>query len=216
MGFIARGVEAGACVATVAFLLGLAAVSWLPDELHVWDSFPISRMMAVLIIPLISFFFSLFLALIISCDPRVASHSTTSGAAMAGVIALPCLLAIPVEILVIVAATSKNHHVGTVPVMLLACLLDFALSAVFRFVEPNYVVGIRDLWTLQSSQVWEETHFLASYAFAVAGVLGLVLVFIVPQGLWQLLVVAGLFVLPTALSILYSYTIREDAQYIVR
>lgn len=198
-----------------SYLLGLAAVSWLPDELHVWDSFPISRMMAVLIIPLISFLFALFLALIISCDPRVASHSTTSGAAMAGVIALPCLLSIPVEILVIVAATSDSH-VSTVPVVLLACLLDLALSVVFRFVEPNYVVGIRDLWTLQSSQVWEETHYLASYAFAVAGVLGVVLVFFVPQGLWQLLLVAGLFFLPTTLSILYSYIIREDAQYIVR
>ena len=37
---------------------------------------------------------------------------------------------------------------------------------VFRHVEPNYVVGIRDLWTLQSACVWEDTHFVALVAFA--------------------------------------------------
>jgi len=214
MGFIRGGLEAGACLSTVAFLLGLASVSWLPDDIHMWESFPIPRMLAILIIPLAAFCVSLFLARIASCDPRLASQSATSGAAIAAAIALPCLFAVPLELLVIVA--SSRGHVSTVPFVLLACLLEFALGGVFKFVEPNYVVGIRDVWTLQSEQVWEETHFFASSAFAVTVVVGVVLVFFVPSGLWQLLLIAGLFLVPTALSILYSYIVREDAQYIVR
>lgn len=214
MGFVRGGLEVGACLSAVAFLLGLAAVSWLPDELHMWESFPIPRMLAILIIPLMAFSFSLLLSLITSCDPRLASQSTSSGAAIAAVIGLPCLFAVPLEILVVVA--SSTGHLSTVPFVLLACLLNFALSAVFKYVEPNYVVGIRDVWTLQSNQVWEETHFFASGAFAVFGVVGIVLVFFVPSGLWQFLLIAGLFFVPTALSILYSYMVREDAQYIVR
>lgn len=215
MGFVRGGLEAGAFFSTIAFLVGLASISWLPDELHMWGSFPIPRMVAILIIPLVAFAFALFLSLIASCDPRLASHSAPSGAAaIAAVIALPCLFAVPLEIIVIVA--SSRGHLGTAPFVLLACLLDFALSAVFKYVEPNFVVGIRDLWTLQSNEVWEETHFFASCAFAVSGVVGIVLVFFVPSGLWHLLIIAGLFFAPTALSVLYSYAIREDAQYIVR
>lgn len=214
MAFILRGLEAGACLSAIAFLLGLAAVTWLPDELHMWKSFPIPRMLAILIIPVIAFSFSLFLSLITSCDPRLASQSTASGAAIAAVIALPCLFAIPLETLIVYAASTG--HLGTIPFVILACLLDFALCAVFKYVEPNYVVGIRCLWTLRNEHVWADTHFFASYIFALSGIAGIVLVFFVPPGLWQLLVIAGLFFLPTALSVLYSYIIREDAQYIVR
>ena len=214
MTFILRGLEAGACLSTVAFLLGLGAVTWLPDELHIWQSFPIPRMVAILIIPVIAFAFSVFLSLITSCDPRLASQSTTSAAAIAAVIALPCFFAIPLEALIVSAASTG--HITTVPFVIIACLLDFALCAVFKYVEPNYVVGIRCLWTLRNDQVWADTHFFASYIFAVSGVAGIVLVFFVPPGLWQLLVIAGLFFVPTAISVLYAYIIREEAQYIVR
>ncbi|KAG0559830.1 hypothetical protein M758_10G127200 [Ceratodon purpureus] len=214
MAFILRGLEAGACLSAIAFLLGLAAVTWLPDELHMWQSFPIPRMLAILIIPVIAFAFSLFLSLITSCDPRLASQSTTSGAAIAAVIALPCLFAVPLEILIVYAGSTG--HLGTAPFVILACLLDFALCAIFKYVEPNYVVGIRCLWTLRNDHVWADTHFFASCIFLVTGVVGLVLVFFVPPGLWQLLVIAGLFFAPTAISVLYSYIIREEAQYIVR
>lgn len=212
--FTLRGLEAGACLSAISFLLGLGAVTWLPDEVHMWKSFPIPRMLAILIIPIVSFSFSLFLSFITSCDPRLASQSTTSSAAIAAVIALPCLFAVPLEIFVIWAASTG--HISTIPFVLLASLLDFALAAIFKHVEPNYVVGIRSLWTLRNSEVWHDTHFFACCIFAVFGVVGVVLVFFVPPGLWQLLVIGGLFFAPPALSVLYSYLIREEAQYIVR
>lgn len=214
MRFVRGGLEGGALLSAIAFLIGLASLSWLPDEVHMWSSFPIPRLLAILIVPLVSLCFSLLLALLTSFDPRLASQSTTSGAALAVVIALPCLLAIPLEVLVIVGAI--RGHVGTVPFVLVACLLELALGAVFQFVEPNHVVGIRVVWTLQSEQVWEETHFFASYAFGVAGVVGVVLVFFVPSGLWQWVLIAGLFSVPAALATVYSYLIREDARYMVR
>lgn len=75
--------------------------------------------------------------------------------------------------------TLTNHPVGTSPLAVLVSLLAFALAAVFRHVEQNYVVGIRNMWTIQSTCMWEDTHFVASVVFAMANGVGIVLVFFV-------------------------------------
>jgi hypothetical protein len=59
--------------------------------------------------------------------------------------------------------------------------------------------------------VWENTHFfLALVAFAVTSGADIVLVFFVPLGMWQNVLIVGLFGVPTSLSILYFYLIEED------
>lgn len=216
MGFVTRGLEVGAVLSTTSFLAGLATVAWLPDTVQLWGNIPIPRMLAILLIPVLAMTTSLFLALISSCDPYSPSQSSTSGAAIAAVVALPPLFALPLQAIALWAALT-NHPIGTAPFAVLASLLAFVLAIVFRHVEQNYVVGIRDLWTLRSTRVWDDTHFVASLAFIAAGSAGIVLVFFVPQGIWQVVLIAGLFGVPTALSVLYSYLIREDQyQYIVR
>lgn len=65
--------------------------------------------------------------------------------------------------------------------MVFVSLLALSLVVVFRHVEQNYVVGIRNMWTLQSMHMWKDTHFVASVAFGVASGVGIVLVFYVLQ-----------------------------------
>ena len=70
------------------------------------------------------------------------------------------------------------------------------------------MVGIRNMWTLQSMHMWKDTHFVASVAFGVASGVGIVLVFYVLQGVWQAISFVGLFGVPIALSILYSLSFK--------
>ena len=49
-------------------------------------------------------------------------------------------------------------------------------------------------------RVWEDTHFMANGP-------GIVLVFFMPQGVWQVVLFVDLCDVPTALSILYYYLI---------
>jgi hypothetical protein len=58
--------------------------------------------------------------------------------------------------------------------------------------------------------VWNDTHFVAMVAFAMASGAGIVLMFFMPQVVWQIVWFVGLFGVPTTLSILYSYFIWED------
>ena len=63
-------------------------------------------------------------------------------------------------------------------------VLAFTLAIVFRHVEQNYVVGIYDLWTLWNARVWDDTHFVAMVAFAMASGACIVLMFFMPQVVW--------------------------------
>ena len=58
--------------------------------------------------------------------------------------------------------------------------------------------------------VGEHQFFLALVAFAVAGGADIVLMFFVLHGVWQIVLIVGLFGVPTSLSILYFYLIQED------
>jgi len=61
--------------------------------------------------------------------------------------------------------------------LLLSALLGNYLSTV----PPNYFVGIRTPWTLESPVVWASTHRLAGRLFFGAGLLGAALVLTLPE-----------------------------------
>jgi uncharacterized membrane protein len=155
---------------------------------------------------------TLMVALIVSCDPLIATQDLSSRAAVAATIAVPSVFSLPIQI-ILLWATWSDHKVGTTPFTVLASILLIILGFVFNYIEQNHVVGIRDLWTLQSAHVWEETHALASKMFAVTGVVGIVLAFFVPGGFWQEMLIVALFLIPSIAAVIYSFIIREDAQY---
>ncbi|AXY75091.1 DUF1648 domain-containing protein [Paraflavitalea soli] len=66
----------------------------------------------------------------------------------------------------------------------------------FQALRPNYFVGIRTPWTLESEDVWKKTHWLGGRLWMAGGVLIIILSFIIRNHM-PLLIVAGsiLFIL---------------------
>jgi len=66
----------------------------------------------------------------------------------------------------------------------------------FQALRPNYFVGIRTPWTLESEEVWKKTHWLGGRLWMAGGVLIIILSFLIRSHM-PLLIVAGsiLFIL---------------------
>jgi len=60
-------------------------------------------------------------------------------------------------------------------IMAAVCLLFTLIGNLLGKVTPNYFMGIRTPWTLESPEVWERTHRLAARLMVGAGVVGFVL-----------------------------------------
>ena len=106
-------------------------------------------------------------------------------------------------------------HPGTGPGRELAVLLGVFfvfLGNYLTTVQPNYFVGIRTPWTLESPGVWARTHRLGGMVFCVAGLLTTGLALVLPLA-WVYPTLLAL-VLGTALfCYAYSYVaFRQERQ----
>lgn len=74
---------------------------------------------------------------------------------------------------------------------LLFGLLYLVLGHYFKTIEPNYFIGIRTPWTLESESVWKKTHRSAGKLWLVGGllVIGSSLVLDAPWHLWAFLAI---------------------------
>lgn len=67
---------------------------------------------------------------------------------------------------------SKMQSFGNLTVLFLANgLLVFVLGNYFKTIKPNYFIGIRTPWTLESEEVWKSTHILGGKLWFAAGIL---------------------------------------------
>lgn len=78
-------------------------------------------------------------------------------------------------------------------------------------VRPNWWMGVRTPWTLSSDRVWRETHRVAGWTFAIAGI-ALLLAALLPSGV-HLWVIGGVVLLTVAVPVIHSYRLwrRESA-----
>lgn len=82
--------------------------------------------------------------------------------------------------------------------------LFIALGNYFQAVKPNYFIGIRTPWTLESEQVWRKTHRLGGILWIVGGVLLIALAFLPESGLQQVLYIA-VVALTVLIPVAYSF-----------
>lgn len=82
--------------------------------------------------------------------------------------------------------------------------LFIALGNYFQAVKPNYFIGIRTPWTLESEQVWRKTHRLGGILWIAGGLL-LVSLALLPDSGWQQLLFIGIIVLTVLIPTVYSY-----------
>jgi len=70
-------------------------------------------------------------------------------------------------------------------------------------IKPNYFLGVRTPWTLESEQVWTSTHRFSGRLWVAGGLIGFLLYFFWPSLPFSVSV--GLIVLLTVSSVVFSY-----------
>ena len=94
--------------------------------------------------------------------------------------------------------------------VLLGLLLAF-MGNYLTTVQPNYFVGIRTPWTLESPTVWARTHRVGGIGFCLAGLLIAGLALVAPTRQMHL-VFAGLLLLTAVFCYGYSYFIFRQEE----
>ena len=87
--------------------------------------------------------------------------------------------------------------------------LFILLGNLMTKLRPNYFIGIRTPWTLESREVWTKTHRVGGRLMVLGGCLMLLLCFIVPLEQYAYWVVLPVAILLSSFSLLYSYLIYK-------
>jgi uncharacterized membrane protein len=95
-------------------------------------------------------------------------------------------------------------------VVLLGLFFAF-LGNYLTTVQPNYFVGIRTPWTLESPVVWARTHRLGGIVFCVVGLVIAGLSFVVPVSQIHLVFIS-LALLTAAFCYAYSYVVFRQEE----
>ena len=105
-------------------------------------------------------------------------------------------------------------HPGAGPGRGLAVALGMFFALLGNYlttVQPNYFVGIRTPWTLESSAVWARTHRVGGILFCVGGLLLAGLAVVLPLA-WVMPMLLAVVLSIAAFSYIYSYVLfRQQA-----
>ena len=93
------------------------------------------------------------------------------------------------------------------PNMLLALIgiLFAMLGNYFQTVRPNYFIGIRTPWTLESPETWRKTHILGGRIWIVGGALIAILSFFIHDNNAMVITFGVLISVMTLIPVIYSY-----------
>lgn len=75
-----------------------------------------------------------------------------------------------------------------------------AMGNYFQTMRPNYFIGIRTPWTLQSETVWKETHRLGGKLWMIGGLLIIIIAFALPlnqlKAILMVTILGGMVIVP--------------------
>lgn len=112
---------------------------------------------------------------------------------------------------VLYAAVHPGTDVGQGVTVLVG--LSFAFMGNYlTTVQPNYFIGIRTPWTLESPTVWARTHRVGGIAFCVAGLLIAGLALVLSASLAHMVLITFIL-LTVGFAYVYSYLVfRQEEQ----
>lgn len=84
-------------------------------------------------------------------------------------------------------------------------ILFTMLGNYFQTVRPNYFIGIRTPWTLESENVWKSTHRLGGKIWMVGGILIAVLAFIISNNSLYSIIFGIIIFVMAVVPIVHSY-----------
>ncbi len=103
----------------------------------------------------------------------------------------------------------KTQSLGNPNYILLSIgVLYIILGNYFKTLKPNYFIGIRTPWTLESENVWKETHKLGGKIWFVGGIVVVVSSLLLPEtpNLTVFFIITGIIAI---IPMVYSYIIFQ-------
>lgn len=99
-------------------------------------------------------------------DPkkRIADMGTTYDRLKLAIVATMSVLALG-----LLYMSGVESRISPVFVFFIIGLLFSVLGGFMKSIKPNYFIGIRTPWTLESPEVWEKTHKLGGVLFMMGG-----------------------------------------------
>jgi uncharacterized membrane protein len=82
--------------------------------------------------------------------------------------------------------------------------LFFYIGILIEHAEPNWTIGIRTPWTLESKTVWIKTHLLGSKLFKISAIIGLLGISTPQYSFWFIIIPV---ILSALFTMFYSYWI---------
>lgn len=110
---------------------------------------------------------------------------------------------------VVILNSARGNELNPTVFGILICLLFGFLGNFMGKVTPNYYVGIRTPWTLESPVVWERTHRFAAKVSVGAALLGSVIILLTNNALVGILGAS----LSLIAAVPYSYIIHRKIEH---
>jgi uncharacterized membrane protein len=81
------------------------------------------------------------------------------------------MVAIMSLLAIIIIHTTANQEMASpgLFVVIIGVLISL-LGGFMKYIKPNYFIGIRTPWTLESTEVWDKTHQFGGRLFLLAGI----------------------------------------------
>ena len=169
----------------------------------------------VWIMPGITIFVSLVLALAAKIDPRRKNIERSRRAYLAvwiGTLIFMGFISTLISYTIIRGSVDSNVMKGLIPSIIVGSMSVFfiILGNYLPKTRSNWFFGIRTPWTLSSEVTWAKTHRVTGRLFMAVGMAGLISTLFSPAE-WQLAIVIGGSLIITVVSLIYSYVIWRDA-----
>lgn len=194
-------------LAPILYLVSLW--SSLPDTVPLhwnWkgeaDNYGSKEILFWTVLGLNSFIYVLLLIL-----PRIAARKQELEAMGTKYTRLRFVLQLFVAVLSLVIVLMSSGQAPSNPTILLGgCFILFMLlfGNYVGSIRPNYFIGIRTPWTLQSDKVWKKTHRLAGRLLIGAALVGIILLLLLPSS-WGMLGVTLLMLAALLIPVIYSF-----------
>lgn len=194
---------------------GEVPIHWnAKGEVDGWAS-PEEARRFIWMMPGITIFVSLILALGAKIDPRQKNIERSSKAYLAvwiGMLIFMTFINSLVSYSMIKGSLEPELTQGFIPSIILGStsVLFVIIGNYLPKTRSNWFLGIRTPWTLSSETTWAKTHRVTGRLFIAMGILGILSVILMPLTLQIGLLVGGPLII-TAFSLIYSYVIWRDA-----
>lgn len=158
------------------------------------------------IMPLMNIGLYLLLLILPKIDPRKKNYDIFSSTYFKLRLILVLFFS---AIIAVIITKSIGFDIDMDRIVVIGVVLLFTvLGNYMGTIKPNWFIGIKLPWTLDNETVWRKTHYLAGKIWFWTGLILLILSFILPKTILNLIVFSAISVM-VIIPIIFSYIILQ-------